>query len=594
MAGNLHPIYRDGEAVDKANARTYTPVRLGNPDALRALDGSTFWLCYIQTLLSFFYRDTSDTTSEDNGSSVIVDGNGGIWKVISSGAGIAIDAAGPLADRGEFDSEDPGFTYFGTDTELLYVRETSGGWSDGTELTGPQGEPGNDGADGRNFQPDEVVPDLAGRDAYDVEAKNFAVLVESDSSNDDLPTLYFKLSATSGDWSAGSTFGSGGGDVAGDTHAATSKTTPVDADELPLVDSEASNVLKKLTWANLKATLGGPANLCLNPGMQVWQNDTTLVNAGHRYVLADGWLLGGLAGTFTTSRSTDVPDDSVQYSIKVACSSADASPADDAERHIRWAIFGCDLAPYISTDLTIKFWVKSNKVGTYCVNGDNENRDRSFVREYTINAANTWEEKTVTIPLSTKTGTWNAGRGYGIGFRFVFAAGANYQTTKDAWQTGNYSGTSNQTYLGDNTANEFYLTKVQITPGAPGAFALPPYEDALRNAHRQYRVYDCDTGGVNLALGLAPTADSVNFDFPLAVPMMAPVTSSIKGALNSDILIYPYNGSAVLADSLTSFARSKDVAKFSANKTGGYTAGQTYIFRLNTTSGKLVVDGHLG
>lgn len=39
------------------------------------------------------------------------------------------------------------------------------------------------------------------------------------------------------------------------THAATSKATPVDTDELPLVDSEASNVLNKLTWANLKATL---------------------------------------------------------------------------------------------------------------------------------------------------------------------------------------------------------------------------------------------------------------------------------------------------------------------------------------------------
>jgi len=35
---------------------------------------------------------------------------------------------------------------------------------------------------------------------------------------------------------------------------ATSKTTPVDADELPLADSAASYGLKKLTWANLKAT----------------------------------------------------------------------------------------------------------------------------------------------------------------------------------------------------------------------------------------------------------------------------------------------------------------------------------------------------
>ena len=43
--------------------------------------------------------------------------------------------------------------------------------------------------------------------------------------------------------------------VAGITHASTSKTTPVDADEIPLVDSAASNVLKKLTWANLKATI---------------------------------------------------------------------------------------------------------------------------------------------------------------------------------------------------------------------------------------------------------------------------------------------------------------------------------------------------
>lgn len=42
--------------------------------------------------------------------------------------------------------------------------------------------------------------------------------------------------------------------IADPTHAATGKATPVDADELPLVDSAASNVLKKLTWANLKAT----------------------------------------------------------------------------------------------------------------------------------------------------------------------------------------------------------------------------------------------------------------------------------------------------------------------------------------------------
>ena len=47
----------------------------------------------------------------------------------------------------------------------------------------------------------------------------------------------------------------GGPATAPETVAATGKTTPVDADQLPLVDSAASNVLKKLTWANAKATL---------------------------------------------------------------------------------------------------------------------------------------------------------------------------------------------------------------------------------------------------------------------------------------------------------------------------------------------------
>lgn len=43
--------------------------------------------------------------------------------------------------------------------------------------------------------------------------------------------------------------------IASSIHGVSGKTTPVDADELALIDSAASNVLKKLTWANVKATL---------------------------------------------------------------------------------------------------------------------------------------------------------------------------------------------------------------------------------------------------------------------------------------------------------------------------------------------------
>ena len=43
--------------------------------------------------------------------------------------------------------------------------------------------------------------------------------------------------------------------IAPQTHTATGKATPVDADEMPVSDSASSFSLKKLTWANLKATL---------------------------------------------------------------------------------------------------------------------------------------------------------------------------------------------------------------------------------------------------------------------------------------------------------------------------------------------------
>jgi hypothetical protein len=38
-------------------------------------------------------------------------------------------------------------------------------------------------------------------------------------------------------------------------HSVDEKTTPVDTDTMPLIDSAASNALKKVTWANVKATL---------------------------------------------------------------------------------------------------------------------------------------------------------------------------------------------------------------------------------------------------------------------------------------------------------------------------------------------------
>jgi len=102
-----------------------------------------------------------------------------------------------------------------TDTEIETpsAGDFAGRWKNYKGAPGNDGNDGDDGEDGQDFAPDEVVALIADRDAFDDEPKMFAVLVESDAGNDDLPTLYFKLSGASADWSGGFTFAGGGGAV---------------------------------------------------------------------------------------------------------------------------------------------------------------------------------------------------------------------------------------------------------------------------------------------------------------------------------------------------------------------------------------------
>lgn len=92
--------------------------------------------------------------------------------------------------------------------------------------------------------------------------------------------------------------------VASIIHAASGKSTPVDADELGLIDSAASNVLKKLTWANLKATLKAAAS-----GFWAGSNDATFLTPK---TIADAAARVGL-----TSGTTINTDCSVGRNFKV-------------------------------------------------------------------------------------------------------------------------------------------------------------------------------------------------------------------------------------------------------------------------------------
>lgn len=131
-----------------------------------------------------------------------------------------------------------------------------------------------------------------------------------------------------------------------------------------------------------------------------------------------------------------------------------------------WFGFGQSGQRYV----TLSFWVKSTKTGTFCASLRNSATNRAYVKEYTVSASNTWEKKTLTFPVDTG-GTWLYDTGIGLTVSWALAAGSNFQTAADAWAAGNYVATSSQVNALDSTSNNFKLALVQLEPGrSSGAF----------------------------------------------------------------------------------------------------------------------------
>jgi hypothetical protein len=135
-------------------------------------------------------------------------------------------------------------------------------------------------------------------------------------------------------------------------------------------------------------------------------------------------------GTWTQSQSTDVPTgQGFANSLKMECTTADASPAASDALSIRQSIEGQNLqhlkyGTSSAESMTLSFWVKSNKTGIYnvmCLQDDNA--IEMLTQAYTINTANTWEKKTLTI-VGDVDGIINDDNGAGFRIHFYLGAGS--------------------------------------------------------------------------------------------------------------------------------------------------------------------------
>lgn len=214
-------------------------------------------------------------------------------------------------------------------------------------------------------------------------------------------------------------------------------------------------------------------NRIINGRMEIDQRNSgasvTSASGGGVYPV-DRWeqesATGG--GVFTMQQSSTAPAN-FSNSILYTVTTADTSLAAGDRYVTRQIIEGYNIADFgfgtaSAKTVTVSFWVRSSLTGTYCIALRNGSNARSYVVNYTIDAANTWEQKTVNITGDTG-GTWGTTNGRGIQFTFCLGAGANAQTTANTWSGGLYDCTSSQVNWLGTVGNTFYITGVQLEVG---------------------------------------------------------------------------------------------------------------------------------
>jgi hypothetical protein len=235
----------------------------------------------------------------------------------------------------------------------------------------------------------------------------------------------------------------------------------------------------------------GFKNRIINSDMRIDQRNAgaSVTPTATAYTLDRWQFLINQSSKFTTQQSSTAPTGFIN-SILVTSSSAYSVLTGDYFT-VRQAIEGLNVADFAwgtanAVTVTLSFWVRSSLTGTFGGAINNNAGDRSYPFTYTINSANTFEQKTVTIAGDT-SGTWLTTNSRGMMISFGFGVGTTFSGTAGAWAGANYlSATGATSVVGTNGAT-FYITGVQLEKGSTAtSFDYRPYGTELALCQRYY------------------------------------------------------------------------------------------------------------
>jgi hypothetical protein len=221
--------------------------------------------------------------------------------------------------------------------------------------------------------------------------------------------------------------------------------------------------------------------------------------------------------------------------------------------------------------VTLSFWVRSSLTGTFGGSLANSAFNRSYPFTYTVSAANTWEQKSITIAGDT-SGTWLTDNGTGIRLYLSVGAGATYSGTAGSWAGAGYTSATGATSVVGTNGATFYITGVQLEKGSTAtSFDYRPYGTLLALCQRYYS---------SLTRGLCGGADSTT-EIALAgvcvVPMRAaPTIALLQTAPQFISAGTTFSGtSSAITDSNTNL----DAYHIRINGFTGLTAGRACVCR---------------